>query len=91
MPASPEVNLETLTEKAIESIRAFVDEKHKEAEIKKEEEPIGFGLKAIKLIFVMDESRGATDELEKQIKEIKVDNKEAVQSVEVTDVRRAIG
>ena len=86
MPTSPEVDLSALAVKVEEMIRSFVDEKHKDSEIKKEEEPIGFGLKALKFIFVMDESKGATDELEKQITD-----DASVQSVEVTDVRRAIG
>ena len=91
MPASPEIDLEAIGEKAKELIKAFVDEKHKDSEIKKEEEPIGFGLKAVKLTFVMDESIGSTDKLEEQIKEMKINDKKTVQSVEVADVRRAIG
>ncbi len=86
MPASPEVDLDKLAVKVEELIRGFVDEKHKDSEIRKEEEPIGFGLKALNFIFVMDESKGATDDLEKQISD-----EEAVKSVQVTDVRRAIG
>ena len=45
-----------------------------------------FGLKSLNLIFVMDEKKGSTDKLEDDISDI-----EGVQSVEVTDVRRAIG
>jgi len=43
-------------------------------------------LKALKLIFVSDEERGSTEELENKIAKL-----ENVNSVEVTDVRRAIG
>ena len=39
-------------------------------ETKTEQEPIAFGLKALKIIFVMDEAKGSTDELESKIKEI---------------------
>ena len=53
---------------------------------KVEQEPIAFGLKALKLIFVMEESIGSTESLEEDIKKI-----HGIQSVEVTDVRRAIG
>jgi len=49
-------------------------------------EPIAFGLKALNIIFVMDESKGSTEALENKISQI-----DGVESVEVTDVRRAIG
>ena len=49
-------------------------------------EPIAFGLKAVKIMFVMDEDKGSTDDLEADIETI-----DGVNSVEVTDVRRAIG
>ena len=55
-------------------------------EFKTSVEPIAFGLKALNVIFVMDESKGSTEELEKKISHI-----HGVESVEVTDVRRAIG
>ena len=86
MPTSPEENLDQIYEQADKHIRNFVDQKHKESEIKKEIEPIGFGLKALKILFIMDESIGATDKLEEQIKKI-----QGVESVEAVDVRRTIG
>ena len=86
MPASPETNLDKVYEEASKHIRDFVDQKHKDGEIRKEIEPIGFGLKAMKLLFVMDENLGTTDKLEEKIKNIT-----GVESVEATDVRRAIG
>lgn len=86
MPASPETNLDKVYEEASKHIRDFVDQKHKDGEIRKEIEPIGFGLKALKLLFVMDENLGATDKLEEKIKSIT-----GVESVEATDVRRAVG
>ena len=82
MPESPETNLNEVTEKAKKLIGQFCDE----SEFKTEEEPVAFGLKAMKITFVMDEEKGSTDALEEQIKEVN-----GVQSVEVTDVRRTIG
>jgi len=82
MPESPEEDLAKITESAKEKIAEFTGE----GETRTEEEPIAFGLKALKILFVSDESKGSTEELEKQIEEIK-----GVQSVEVIDVRRAIG
>ena len=51
-----------------------------------EEEPVAFGLKALKIIFVIDENKGSTDDLEEEISKLK-----GVKSVNVVDVRRAIG
>ena len=81
MPVSPDVKLDEVSAKAAELVKGFG------AEVGKEEiAPIAFGLKALKLICVMDESKGSTEPLEGRISEL-----EDVQSVEVTDVRRAIG
>ena len=46
-----------------------------------EEEPIGFGLTALKVLVIRPDSAGGTDELENKIAEI-----EGVGNVEVTDV-----
>tara|TARA_B100000315_G_C14295592_1_gene459370 strand:+ start:276 stop:551 length:276 start_codon:yes stop_codon:yes gene_type:complete len=81
MPESPEINLKELEEKAKLEIENFGGEVGK-VEI----EPIAFGIKALKLIFVMPEEKGSTEELEKNVSEII-----GVNSAEVTDVRRAIG
>ncbi len=51
-----------------------------------EEEPIAFGLKALRVIFIIDENKGSTDELEEEVKKLK-----GIKSVNVVDVRRAIG
>ena len=81
MPESPEVDLTSIQTKAAVLI------KKTGAELAKHElEPIAFGLKALKLILIADEEKGSTDALEAQIKKI-----EGVQSVDVVDVRRAIG
>ncbi len=82
MPDSPEVDLDALESEVLKTIKKFLGD----VEYKKEIEPVAFGLKAIKIIFVMDESFGSTDELEDIIR-----NLDNVNSVEVVDVRRAIG
>ena len=82
MPENPEVNLEELEVKINEEIKSFCGETQTKTEI----EPVAFGLKALKIIFVMDESKGATDELEKKISKL-----QSVNSVDVVDVRRALG
>ena len=48
--------------------------------------PVAFGISSLNLIFIMDESIGSTETLEKDISGI-----EGVNSVEVVDVRRAVG
>jgi translation elongation factor aEF-1 beta len=82
MPTAPEVDLNKIKEEAKNKITDFAGA----GDMKIEEKPIAFGLKSLNIIFVMDESKGSTDALEDLISEIK-----GVQSVEVTDVRRAIG
>lgn len=82
MPESPDINLEELETKAKHEIVQFAGE----GDMKTEQQPIAFGLKALQIIFVMDESQGSTEELEKS-----VENIDGVNSVEITDVRRAIG
>ena len=80
MPESPESDLESISSKATEIINSY-------GEVgKKEIVPVAFGLNAINLIFVMDESKGSTDELEQKVREL-----DEVNSAEVTDVRRAVG
>ncbi len=81
MPASPEVDLAAIEEKAVQLIKEFGGEVGK-----KSVEPVAFGLNALNLIFIMDESKGATDALEEDICKI-----EGVNSCDVTDVRRALG
>lgn len=82
MPESPELDLTKLEKEAIKKINNFAGK----TEIKKEIEPVAFGLKAIKLTFVMDESKGSTESLENNIRNIK-----GVSSAEIVDVRRAVG
>lgn len=86
MPAGPETDLDNVFAHAEKEIRAFVDQKHKDGEVRKVIEPIGFGLNALKIIFVMEEAVGSTEPLEQKIS--KIPN---VEGIEVTDVRRALG
>ncbi|MBS3132364.1 elongation factor 1-beta [Candidatus Woesearchaeota archaeon] len=82
MPDSPETDLDAIESKAKQAIEDFAGK----TETKTEQEPIAFGLKAVKIMFVMAEEKGSTEELEKAISSI-----ESVNGCEITDVRRAIG
>ena len=82
MPQSPEVDLAELEKQAKEKIVEFCSSR----EFKTQIQPIAFGLKALLIYFVMDENIGTTDRLEQEISKI-----EGVESVEVPDVRRAVG
>ncbi len=82
MPQSPEIDLKELEKKTKEEIVRFCNSREFRTEI----QPVAFGLKALIILFVMDESKGSTEELENKIKEL-----EGVESVEVPDVRRAVG
>ncbi len=80
MPTSPEVSLEEIKEKA----KASIEEK-KGKNTRFEEEPIAFGLKAIKAFFDLDESQ-ELEPIEEELRKI-----ENVSSVQVIDMRRAFG
>ena len=82
MPTGTTVDLVLLEKKVKEKIIAFAGK----TETKTEIEPIAFGLKAVKILFVMDEEKGSTEDLENQVSAIA-----QVQSVQVTDVRRSVG
>jgi elongation factor 1-beta len=58
MPESPEVNLEQLKAALKEKLPGIQDVK---------EEPIGFGLKSIKFIAIIDDAGGQTDKLEQTL------------------------
>lgn len=62
MPESPEVNLENLKSAIREAIPSV-------AEIR--EEPIGFGLKALKLAVIVGDSAGENEHVEKVLSELK--------------------
>jgi len=81
MPENSDTDLKKVEEQVKEKISDYGGEVGK-VEI----EPIAFGLSAVKIIFVVDEDKGSTDELEEAVNKL-----EGVMNVEVIDVRRAIG
>jgi translation elongation factor aEF-1 beta len=80
MPSTPEANLSLINEKAGNIVNSF----HK-TQIKMEEEPIAFGLKAIHLYFSWNDEID-TERLEAELQKI-----EEVSSVETLDIRKAFG
>jgi elongation factor 1-beta len=82
MPDSPEVDLEKVKEEVAKVVREFAGEGDTKTEI----EPVAFGLKALKYLFVMDEDLGSPDVVAEKLVGL-----EGIQSAEVTDVRRAVG
>ena len=81
MPDDPETDLQSIRIKAKEVSDNFGAELLDKNEI----EPVAFGLKALKLVFYLDESKGS-DELAEKIASV-----EGVSSAEVIDMRRAVG
>ncbi|MBS3128039.1 elongation factor 1-beta [Candidatus Woesearchaeota archaeon] len=81
MPDSPEVDLSLVKDHARKLVEKYGAQYGKD-----EMHPVAFGLKALHLILIVDEEQGSTDKLEAQLKTI-----QGVQSVEVIDVRRALG
>jgi len=82
MPESPEVDLNQIKESSLKHIKEFAGA----GDTKITEEPVAFGLKSLNILFIMDEKLGSPESLEEDIRSIK-----GVQSVEIIDVRRAIG
>ena len=82
MPESPEVDLEALKKKALKAIIEYNDNKDTKVTI----EPVAFGLKAIMIIFVVDENKGSPDPIAE-----KISGFEEVASAQIIDVRRAVG
>jgi len=82
MPQSPDVDLKKIEHAALKDIETHAGKGDTKIEI----EPIAFGLKALKITFIVDEKLGSPDALAEQIEKI-----DGVNSVEVIDVRRAIG
>lgn len=82
MPAGTEIDLAKLTEECKVKLTEFGMKAFHSAK----EEPVAFGLKALDLIFIIDEKNSNTDVLEAKIKEIK-----GVESTQILDVRRAVG
>lgn len=82
MPESPDTDLKKIEEEALKIITNYTDERQKKVNV----QPVAFGLKSINITFLMDEKKGDTEPLEKQLSEI-----EGVNSVECIDVRRILG
>ncbi len=82
MPTNPSVDLHKLETEAKKEIVKFCSSQ----EFKTEIQPVAFGIKAVMIIFVMDEKIGSTEALEGKVAQLR-----GVESVEVTDVRRAVG
>jgi elongation factor 1-beta len=73
MPESPDVDLEKLKAALKKKLPGIQDIR---------EEPIGFGLKAIKLAAVINDAGGETDAIERSLSE--VDGVERAEIIEVT-------
>jgi elongation factor 1-beta len=73
MPESPEVDLNTLTERIREKVPGLMDVR---------EEPIGFGLRALKIAVVVGDSAGESDTVEADINAI--DGVERAEVIELT-------
>ena len=82
MPTSPDTDLDALEAAAKKEIANFAGE----GETKTEIEPVAFGLKAVKIIFVTDEEKGSPDPVAEKLEE-----RDDVNSAEIVDVRRALG
>lgn len=82
MPESPSVDLAKIEAEAKKRITKFAGK----GDMRSVQEPIAFGLKALKITFIMNEAQGSTEPLEKDLSSIP-----GVNSVEVIDVRRAVG
>ena len=82
MPESPEIDLAKIEEQSKKEIIGYAGE----GETKTEIDPIAFCLKALKIIFVVDEAKGSPEVVAEKVQAI-----EGVNSCEVSDVRRAIG
>ncbi|KUG05534.1 translation elongation factor 1 beta subunit [hydrocarbon metagenome] len=72
MPTSPEVDLALLTEKIRESVPRLNDVR---------EEPIGFGLKALKIVVIVSDAAGESDTVEEDINAI-----EGVERAEIVEL-----
>jgi elongation factor 1-beta len=85
IPESPEIDINNLELAITKEILKFIDKVDKKF-VKCDIKPFAFGLNSLDFMFVMDESRGSTDDLEETLRNI-----EGAQGVEVTDVRRTLG
>ena len=82
MPESPDVDLKHIEKEALKIIQHFAGKGDTRVEVI----PVAFGLNSVNITFIMDEKLGSPDSIEDKLQAIK-----GVNSVETTDVRRAIG
>lgn len=81
MPKGVEINLKKLEESIRKEVTDFGGDVTKVDII-----PIAFGLNALDIEFIMDESKGGTDPLEEKLTKL-----EGVTNASTTSVRRLIG
>ncbi|HSU72901.1 MAG TPA: elongation factor 1-beta [Candidatus Binatia bacterium] len=81
MPSSPDVDIPHL-QKHVGDLVAKFAVKPGQFDVK----PFAFGLKAVEVTFMMEESKGSTEPLENDIKKI-----HDVENVEVVRIDRALG
>ena len=81
MPSSVDADIEAIREAAVGVISKLHGTVGKAVV-----EPVAFGLNALVVMFSADESMGSTEALEQRLAGI-----DGVQSVQVLDVRRAVG
>jgi elongation factor 1-beta len=72
MPESPEVDLEKLKEEIRKRVKGLND---------MQEEPIGFGLKALKIAVVVNDTGGESDAVEQEVNDI-----EGVERAEIVEL-----
>ncbi len=82
MPKDPTISLDEIRDQATKEVTLFGGNVGKCVY-----EPVAFGLKAVKLFFLMPEELGGTEKLENAI----ATNVFGVESVHTEDVRRTIG
>lgn len=81
MPESPDTDLEAIKKKAKEKIA------EKQGIVNSiEEKPIAFGLKAIVIVFAVDEKQGSPDPIAEWL-----ETQEGITSAQITMVSRALG
>jgi elongation factor 1-beta len=79
MPDRPDVDLQKIGTE----IKKIIEQSGEFGRL--EVQPVAFGLKALVVYFIIPDTSGGASDIESKIKEIP-----GVQSVEVTDVRRAL-
>ncbi|MBS3106433.1 elongation factor 1-beta, partial [Candidatus Woesearchaeota archaeon] len=66
MPKSPDIDLSAIEKKALAEVKEFNGGKDTKVDI----QPIAFGLKAVNIIFVMDENQGNPDAIAETVAKI---------------------